>query len=160
MRSLSSERTFSREPKWSFKRTSRVRCNISFFVHMSNCYEVRLSYRLTVRCLTCVSIFLADDKSWRAEAEIDMELFHQVQKSMCVCIFSCSVWCNDAVVFICSVPSVIKSLLFCYSKIECNKKRRGIFVKILKLEVREKPSVFIMTKLLMSALLKSMNRYG
>lgn len=37
------------------------------------------------------NIFCPDEKSWKAEAEIDMELFHQV-KSDCVCFIFWTQW--------------------------------------------------------------------
>lgn len=37
-------------------------------------------------------LFVPDEKSWKAEAEIDMELFHQVEMGLFLCYFYTTWW--------------------------------------------------------------------
>lgn len=53
------------------------------------------SVQISLHCLTSASLTTADDKSWKAEADIDMEFFHQVSYSIC-CVYYLTVWADQA----------------------------------------------------------------
>lgn len=77
--------------------------------------------------MTSVFVSLADEKSWRAEAEIDMELFHQVQISVQSHFPALS---DPLMALSLLFPFLMLSTVRCpgYSKIERDKKRDGTFL--------------------------------
>lgn len=59
------------------------------------CYMLHALPAQHLHCLTSPYLIVADDKSWKAEADIDMEFFHQVSHSIC-CVYYLTVWDDQA----------------------------------------------------------------